>query len=116
MQSVAVQLRARRAAADRCPPLACGHRDPLDPDHLDRCRGYGMTRNRPAVLWVTTDDARGLALLTGTVDVRTLLNRLGVPVRWSESGHGYMIPAHAIGDVLAYAETTGVVTRCRDRR
>jgi hypothetical protein len=32
MRDVAEQLRARRAASYRLPPLACGHRDPLDCD------------------------------------------------------------------------------------
>ncbi|TDV40107.1 hypothetical protein [Actinophytocola oryzae] len=30
MSEIADQLRARRAASYRLPPLACGHRDPLD--------------------------------------------------------------------------------------
>lgn len=105
------ELRARRDAADRCPPMPCGHRDPLDTGHLDRHRG--MT---PPVLWCTTDETQGRVLLTGTVDVRRLLHRLAIPARWSASGRGYVVPARLLGDVLAYAETTGVVTRCRDRR
>lgn len=28
--AIALQLRRRRAAAYRCPPMDCGHRDPLD--------------------------------------------------------------------------------------
>lgn len=111
---VAAQLRRRRDAALRCPPLPCGHRDPLDPGHLDRCRG--MSRTPPPVLWCTTDEAHGLALLTGTVDVRQIVHRLGIPARWSASGHGYVVPLRVLGDVLACAEAAGVATRCRERR
>jgi len=43
VEGTAAQLRVRRAAGCRLPPLACGRRDPLDPLGIRRPSTFGLT-------------------------------------------------------------------------
>ncbi|MGW7107000.1 hypothetical protein ACWGHU_12665 [Streptomyces xanthophaeus] len=72
--TVPQQLRRRREAAYRCPPLPCGHRDPLD---------CAATADGPSTYGLTEDELRAhanhLIRLGWTLD--EVLTRLSVQPR-----------------------------------
>lgn len=90
---VAEQLRRRRDAASRLPPLADGRRDPIDAPPEKRQR-------RGPALFITIDDARGLALVRGPdADFATLAVAADARQR---SRLGWVIPVSLVGDLMAY--------------
>ena len=90
------QVRRRRAAADRCPPLDDGRRDPLEPEP-DR-----WTFER--VLHVEV--GRRIARLHGGRMVR-LLDQADVERRqWDHRRRLWMVSGDQVDDLLVYAEHT----------
>lgn len=69
-------------------------------------------------LFVTVDEAHGLALVRGEEAGRVALLVSPDTPRWSRRGRGWVIAASRVADVLAYAQTRHevVVISHRDRR
>jgi hypothetical protein len=105
--STAAQLRRRREAALRLPPLESGYRDPLD----------AMTK-RDARLWICDHPTEPLVLVSGEPrdTVRAVLDAAGVLdiARWSDLDEGWVIPADHAEDVQQAAAAGQVL--CRRRR
>ena len=95
-QATPAQVRRRRAAADRCPPMDDGRRDPIEPDR----RGDRWTSDRTLHVEV----GRRTAWLHGGKITR-LLNRAGVDRRmWDHLSRTWCIPVDRVDDLLVYAE------------
>ena len=100
------QLRRRREAAQRTPPLddGTGRRDPLDPAPQDRAR---------RVVSITVREDGAVALIRGW-PARELLAVLAVDWQWSESARGYVVAARHVPDVLAVAEHQHLIVAYAD--
>jgi hypothetical protein len=105
-EPVAAQLRRRRAAANRLPPLPDGRRDPLDPKP-------GRRRSL-RVLSVTEDPANGRALLRG-IGSKQLAVDLGLTPQWSDEGRGWVVDAAHVADLLALGEHLHYCVSYRER-
>lgn len=92
-RDAAAQLRRRREAADRLPPLEDGRRDPIDPP----------VKRRPFA-FVTVDEQRSLALIRGKAGIKEALNVIGVPYGWSRTGRGWVFDAAYLADLEAYVQ------------
>lgn len=90
------QLRQRRAAADRLPPLEDGRRDTLEPKPV--------RRRLPPRNVVGITQKGGRALIRGGAAVE-LLDAVGAPKAWSRAGRGWVVEARWVADLLACAET-----------
>ena len=95
---VASQLRRRRLAAQRCPPLASGLRDPID----------GIAEPPPFRGGVLVDDGVGqYAFLrckrTFAAEIFDLLGLPALPT-WSSTGAGFPVRRSSVGDVIAAAD------------
>ena len=92
---VASQLRRRRAASYRCPPLADGRADPID---KPRPRGAIEVRaiGRNTVEFAGSDRAVYGAIVT-----------LCVKYQRSPAGGAWLIPQSAADDVMALLEVRG---------
>ncbi len=100
--SVAAQVRRRRAAAEKLPPYEDGgRRDPLDPPRGRRARATGRQ-----VVAVTV--RRDVALIRGWPAVE-LLDCIAAPRSWSASGKGYVVERRYVADLLAAADTRRVL-------
>ena len=63
-------------------------------------------------IWALTDHDRDAALLTGR-GVGPLLHDAGIPKRWSESGHGYVVTMAELADVACFCTEEHIVFRER---
>jgi len=91
---LAGDLRRRRAAADRLPPLPDGRRDPADRLPPQRA-GF--------VIAITVDTRRGVALVRG-LGAKQLILQAGHKPLWSGTGRGWCIDAQHVPDVDACAQ------------
>ncbi|MFD3698502.1 hypothetical protein ACFWUZ_20525 [Streptomyces sp. NPDC058646] len=75
--TVAQQLRQRREASYRCPPMDCGHRDPLD---------CAATADGPSTYGLTDDELRAHAnqLIRQGWSLDEVLTRLAVQPRTAQ--------------------------------
>jgi hypothetical protein len=104
--NIAAELRRRREASYRMQPLEDGRQDPLDPP---------PPRRHPLrVLSVTTDASTGLALLRG-VGAKQLAVDLGATPEWSSSGHGWVVDAAHVPDLIALGEHLHYCVSWRER-
>ena len=106
--TIGVQLRRRREASWRLPPLedGTGRRDPLDPK---------PGRRAPVqILSITTDSVAGVALLRGR-NCRKLIQDLALTATWSESGRGWVVDAVHVPDLIALGEIRHFVVTERER-
>jgi len=110
--SVADQLRRRREASRRLPPLADGRRDPLDITPGDG-RANHVTPSRVKPASITLDSDRPFILVRG--HVRDLLMAEGLWPIWSAAGRGFVLDAHHLADVLAILEHAGFLVRISER-
>jgi hypothetical protein len=105
-----VQLARRREAALRCPPLACGRRDPLKrPSSSDRWTS-------PRVLHVE-EGSRHTAWLHGG-RLKRLCEHANVPHLWDPETRTWKVSRKRLGDLIAYArhvEGRFVTTELIDR-
>jgi hypothetical protein len=76
--------------------------------------GAGGGRRSPHILSVTTDSARGIALVRGAGSKQLAID-LGSTQRWSESGRGHVVDAAYVPDLCALAEHLHYVVSWRER-
>ena len=88
-------LRRRRDAADRLPPMACGRRDPLD----------GYRRDEGVPLHVYLRRGERYSLVRGWL--RPLLASTTIRCHWSPVDRGWLVRTDRVDDVLALAELHG---------
>lgn len=103
---VSAQLRHRREASYRCPPLGDGRRDPLD-----SWQPYVPLRRRLHAS-VTLDSARGLVLIRGFV--LDTLRFHGLKPLYSAAGKGWVLDGHHTADVVAMLEVDGFNVRYKE--
>jgi len=112
-QVVAGQLRRRREASDRLPPLDDRKRDPLDP------KAKPPRFRRQPFAFITVDTQRGLALIRGPHGIRDCLDFvIGDQYGWSRAGRGWVFDATRVPDIQAYAQWwhTFVIVTERERK
>jgi hypothetical protein len=110
--SIPAQLRRRRAAADRLPPLENGRRDPLD---LASRSPYPSTLKRDyKAASVTLDEQRGIALVRGH-KAGDVIKFYAIPTGWSRSGRGWVVDGQYVDDLVAQLEVAGYHVTYREQ-
>ena len=76
-----------------------------------------MSAKTPPIMWITEDDDRQIALLTGNVNALAILNDLGLEqtARWSRSAHGWTVPTDGVADLVAYCACHKITCKIRPR-
>jgi hypothetical protein len=96
------QIRRRREAADRLPPLEDGARDPLD-RRIGRSPYPSTLRREYKAASVTLDESRGVVLVRGRA-VADVMRRYGMVPLFCAAGRGWCVDAHHVSDLLAILE------------